>query len=149
MRLDGILVQKSPVGVFAAITPWNFPAAMITRKAGPGRGIPREAEQPLEVYGCHLMTPQDEHTTHYFFVGARNFLLENAELTRISREQIMSIFGREDKPIIEAVQRNMGCSDFWSLKPMLLGCDLGAVQARRKLSALIDQQEAQAHGLTQ
>lgn len=31
-----ILVQKVPVGVFAAITPWNFPAAMITRKAGPG-----------------------------------------------------------------------------------------------------------------
>ncbi len=31
-----ILVQKAPVGVFAAITPWNFPAAMITRKAGPG-----------------------------------------------------------------------------------------------------------------
>ncbi|MFY9812138.1 NAD-dependent succinate-semialdehyde dehydrogenase [Aquabacterium sp.] len=31
-----ILVQKSPIGVFAAITPWNFPSAMITRKAGPG-----------------------------------------------------------------------------------------------------------------
>ena len=31
-----ILVQKAPVGVFAAITPWNFPAAMITRKAAPG-----------------------------------------------------------------------------------------------------------------
>ncbi|QDK35053.1 NAD-dependent succinate-semialdehyde dehydrogenase [Sphingomonas sp. IC081] len=37
-NLDGrrILVQKVPVGVFAAITPWNFPAAMITRKAAPG-----------------------------------------------------------------------------------------------------------------
>ncbi|WP_310634085.1 NAD-dependent succinate-semialdehyde dehydrogenase [Paraburkholderia sp.] len=31
-----ILVQKAPIGVFAAITPWNFPSAMITRKAGPG-----------------------------------------------------------------------------------------------------------------
>ncbi|MGQ7960779.1 NADP-dependent succinate-semialdehyde dehydrogenase [Pseudomonas sp. SP16.1] len=30
-----ILVQKEPVGVAAAITPWNFPSAMITRKAGP------------------------------------------------------------------------------------------------------------------
>ena len=30
-----ILVTKEPVGVCAAITPWNFPAAMITRKAGP------------------------------------------------------------------------------------------------------------------
>jgi len=30
-----ILVLKQPVGVCAAITPWNFPAAMITRKAAP------------------------------------------------------------------------------------------------------------------
>ena len=30
-----IMVLRQPVGVVAAITPWNFPAAMITRKAGP------------------------------------------------------------------------------------------------------------------
>ena len=30
-----ILVLRQPVGVVAAITPWNFPAAMITRKVAP------------------------------------------------------------------------------------------------------------------
>jgi succinate-semialdehyde dehydrogenase/glutarate-semialdehyde dehydrogenase len=30
-----VLVSKEPIGVCAAITPWNFPAAMITRKVGP------------------------------------------------------------------------------------------------------------------
>src|SRR5450432_2450447 len=30
-----IVVLRQPVGVVAAITPWNFPAAMITRKCGP------------------------------------------------------------------------------------------------------------------
>src|SRR5947208_604183 len=30
-----IVVLRQPVGVVAAITPWNFPLAMITRKAGP------------------------------------------------------------------------------------------------------------------
>lgn len=30
-----LLVTKQPVGVIAAITPWNFPAAMITRKVAP------------------------------------------------------------------------------------------------------------------
>jgi len=34
-----VLVFKEPIGVFAAITPWNFPAAMITRKAGPGWAV--------------------------------------------------------------------------------------------------------------
>lgn len=46
LRVDGAVLQspqaaqrlvvvKQPVGVCAAITPWNFPAAMITRKAAP------------------------------------------------------------------------------------------------------------------
>ena len=30
-----IMVLRQPIGVVAAITPWNFPAAMITRKVGP------------------------------------------------------------------------------------------------------------------
>ncbi|MDC5579788.1 NAD-dependent succinate-semialdehyde dehydrogenase [Acinetobacter baumannii] len=30
-----IVVNKQPIGVVAAITPWNFPAAMITRKVAP------------------------------------------------------------------------------------------------------------------
>jgi succinate-semialdehyde dehydrogenase/glutarate-semialdehyde dehydrogenase len=45
-----LIVQKQPIGVFAAITPWNFPSAMITRKAGPGwaagcTGVIRPASQ--------------------------------------------------------------------------------------------------------
>jgi len=34
-----IVVVKQPVGVCAAITPWNFPAAMITRKVGPALAV--------------------------------------------------------------------------------------------------------------
>ncbi|MGR5063286.1 NAD-dependent succinate-semialdehyde dehydrogenase [Photobacterium sp. DNB22_13_2] len=35
-KMDGkIVVTKEPIGVVAAITPWNFPAAMITRKCAP------------------------------------------------------------------------------------------------------------------
>ena len=34
-----IVCIKQPVGVVAAITPWNFPAAMITRKAGPALAV--------------------------------------------------------------------------------------------------------------
>jgi succinate-semialdehyde dehydrogenase/glutarate-semialdehyde dehydrogenase len=45
-----IIVTKEPIGIFAAITPWNFPAAMITRKTGPGwaagcTGVIRPASQ--------------------------------------------------------------------------------------------------------
>ncbi len=48
-----LLVIKQPVGVVGAITPWNFPTAMITRKAGPALAagcpiiIKPAAETPL------------------------------------------------------------------------------------------------------
>jgi len=35
MKDKRIMVIKQPIGVVAAITPWNFPSAMLTRKAGP------------------------------------------------------------------------------------------------------------------
>ncbi len=56
-----IIVQKEPIGVFAAITPWNFPAAMITRKAGPGwaagcTGVIRPAsETPLSALALGVL----------------------------------------------------------------------------------------------
>lgn len=46
-----ILVLKQPIGVCAAITPWNFPAAMITRKIGPALAA-----------GCAIVVKPAEHT---------------------------------------------------------------------------------------
>ena len=45
-----LLVLKQPIGVYAAITPWNFPNAMVTRKLAPGMaagcaGILKPAKQ--------------------------------------------------------------------------------------------------------
>lgn len=51
-----LLILKQPVGVVAAITPWNFPCAMITRKAGPALAagctivIKPASETPLSAF---------------------------------------------------------------------------------------------------
>lgn len=55
---------KQPVGVVAAITPWNFPIAMITRKAGPALAagctivIKPAAETPLCALALALLAEQ-------------------------------------------------------------------------------------------
>ncbi|MDR0700996.1 MAG: NAD-dependent succinate-semialdehyde dehydrogenase [Azoarcus sp.] len=46
-----IVVIKQPIGVCAAITPWNFPAAMITRKAAPALAA-----------GCAMIVKPSEYT---------------------------------------------------------------------------------------
>jgi succinate-semialdehyde dehydrogenase/glutarate-semialdehyde dehydrogenase len=46
-----IIVEREPIGVVAAITPWNFPLAMITRKAGPALAV-----------GCTMVLKPSEET---------------------------------------------------------------------------------------
>ncbi|OEC53538.1 NAD-dependent succinate-semialdehyde dehydrogenase [Pseudomonas sp. ENNP23] len=46
-----IVVTKAPIGVVAAITPWNFPLAMVTRKVGPALAA-----------GCTLILKPSEET---------------------------------------------------------------------------------------
>ncbi|MBF7688112.1 NAD-dependent succinate-semialdehyde dehydrogenase [Acinetobacter rathckeae] len=59
-----LLVLKQPIGVTAAITPWNFPAAMITRKAAPALAagcsmIVKPAElTPLTAYALEVLALQ-------------------------------------------------------------------------------------------
>ncbi len=56
-----LLVLKQPIGVTAAITPWNFPNAMITRKAAPALAagcamIVKPAEQtPLSAFALAVL----------------------------------------------------------------------------------------------
>ena len=59
-----LIVIKQPIGVTAAITPWNFPAAMITRKIAPALAtgcsmLIKPAEQtPLSAYALQVLAQQ-------------------------------------------------------------------------------------------
>ncbi|WP_269502218.1 NAD-dependent succinate-semialdehyde dehydrogenase [Burkholderia sp. IMCC1007] len=59
-----LVVTKEPVGVCAAITPWNFPAAMITRKAAPALAagctivIKPANETPLSAFALAALAEQ-------------------------------------------------------------------------------------------
>ena len=49
-----LVVIKQPIGVCAAVTPWNFPAAMIARKAVPALAA-----------GCTMVAKPAESTPHF------------------------------------------------------------------------------------
>lgn len=116
---------------------WQPPAVMLLRAQAAPAGKP--LEDWFESKTAHIMTPESEFSTHYFWGGIRNYEQDNADFTARQAALIQRAFSTEDKPMIEAQQRNMGTSDFWSLKPVLLSIDVGAVQARRTLARLIEQ----------
>ncbi|MGN6651273.1 NAD-dependent succinate-semialdehyde dehydrogenase [Trinickia sp.] len=84
-----IVVVKEPIGVCAAITPWNFPAAMITRKVGPALAA-----------GCPIVVKPAESTP--FSALAMAVLAERAGVPK----GVLSVVTGDPKAIGAEMTRN-------------------------------------------
>lgn len=81
-----------------------------------------------------LITPETETTCHYFWGMARNFSVEDAELTTTMREAQGKIFA-EDMDVLEAQQQSLLRNPDRRL--IALNIDAGGVYARRILGRMI------------
>lgn len=118
---------------------WHAPANMhLTVGVTAAGAVARIGRETL---GVHLMTPETEATTHYFWSNARDFRRDDDELHRALEEGLRFAFEHQDKPMIEAVSDNMNGEDFWDLKPMILACDAGGIRARRLLRKMIGEEQ--------
>lgn len=80
-----ILVIKRPVGLCLAITPWNFPAAMITRKAGPALAA-----------GCTMVVKPSELTPLTALAIAKIF-----EEAGLPRGVLSIVVGKDPVPLVK------------------------------------------------
>ena len=113
---------------------WDAPGAMYLEVAVTRTGQTREAG--LTMPGTHILTPESENSTLYFWSGS----LGAADAMPLDqfKETFIQTFEHEDKPMIENVAGAMGGeTDLLSMKPVLLRSDAGAVLARRVLAELI------------
>ena len=84
-----------------------------------------------------FITPETEHSIHYFWGMARSFKIHDEELTRSIRERQGAVFA-EDKDVLEAQQRNLLLHPERRL--LLLDIDSGGVMARRMIAKAIKQE---------
>ncbi|HKR38299.1 MAG TPA: aromatic ring-hydroxylating dioxygenase subunit alpha [Paraburkholderia sp.] len=101
-----------------------------------------QSEGGTTMVQAHLMTPETETTCHYFFRVARDYLIDSEEMTAKLRALALKAFSTEDRPMIEAQQRNMGTHSFEALNPVLLSTDVASALARRVLRARLEAQRA-------
>jgi vanillate O-demethylase monooxygenase subunit len=97
----------------------------------------------------HIITPETATTSHYFFGGVRSFRADDSHYSALLAEGARTAFFDEDKPVIEAVQLNMGPeTDIFALHPLGLPGDLGGVRVRNLLRRLIASEATQADHTT-
>lgn len=118
---------------------WQAPALMVLSTAATPPRVERAWKD--ESRTLHNMVPETETTTHYFACSTRRFHVEDEHFSAMLRGALEDAFVREDKPMLELQQQSMGSADLWSLGPMLLPIDAGAVRARRKLDVLIEAEQ--------
>jgi len=112
---------------------WDAPASMYLEIGACPAGVPRETG--VIVHQAHILTPEAEGSTHYFWATSRSGPPSEQGDT-IIYGMMSQAFGEEDKPIIEAAYANLYGRDFWDMKPLSLGVDSGGARARRIIEKL-------------
>ncbi|WP_162986905.1 aromatic ring-hydroxylating dioxygenase subunit alpha [Sphingomonas paeninsulae] len=79
---------------------------------------------------AHLLTPETENSTHYFWLFARDFNLDDDALTHAIAEVGERAFNDEDRPVLEAAQRSMERSSA-KLRNITVGDSASAAIRRR------------------
>lgn len=106
----------------------------------PGRAPAEGALIP----SVHLLTPETEDSTHYFWAAGRNRRHGDEQISGMLHYGTQNAFENEDEPMIRAVRSRMGSNDLFAHRPALLSIDEAAVRARRVLKRLIDAEAAAA-----
>jgi len=121
---------------------WDAPACMHFDAGVTQAGRPRSEGALLS--SAQLLAPESEHSTHYFWRVYRNYLCDQPALTVAIEQAVAQAFASEDEPMIQAVQARMSGRDLWSMKPVLLPTDGGAVRVRRLLEQMLKAQSRPA-----
>ena len=95
-------------------------------------------------HAIHMLTPESDRTTHYFFTAARfNVLTTDDALNAQIQEKISTTrrfaFEEQDAPVIEAQQRVLDGADI-RLDPIILSVDVGPTRYKRILQKMVEQQ---------
>ena len=121
---------------------WDAPALMQLVVGVALAGAPERIGK--ETPGVHLMTPETDETTHYFWSNSRDFRRDDDALHEQLDIGLRYAFEHQDKPMILAQKEAMEGEDFWDLKPLILEGDAGAIRARRILRKLIREETKEA-----
>jgi len=114
---------------------WNAPASMLLEIGATPAGRPRD--EGCVVWQAHILTPETEATSHYFWATTRSGDQADPGADAFLRGLMAQAFEGEDKPIIEAAFANLDGRDFWAEHPVSLGIDQGGTRARRLIETML------------
>ena len=109
---------------------WDAPGVLFVDTAFWDHG--KTIDEGYRTPNAHLITPETEYTSHYFWGSGRTYALDSEPFTQMAAATMKNVFETQDGPMVEAQQRDMGeSSDFLKHNPIILKADAAGVMARR------------------
>jgi len=131
------------VDIFSVMR-WDAPSNLLQKNCNTGAGL--SEDDGIVAFTSHLITPETETSSNYFFSYSRNWRREDADFEEALRGGIEHAIRDDDAAMIQHVQRRMGpTGDLMSLRPVVLSTDSAAIRARRILVKLI-REESKSEG---
>jgi len=98
-----------------------------------------DRSQGITVYSNHTITPETEHSCHYFWHHARNYKLEDKDLTTFLADAARNAFS-EDVDILAAQQQSLNIAPpNW--EAVDINADQGVLQARRIVERMLAEEK--------
>jgi len=151
-----LATNSSPPGMFAPFWPnhpprvdkftkmrWMAPSTLRLFTGICKMGAPHDTGTGY--HAIHLLTPENERSTHYFFSAVRwGVKTAEAKLNRDLQKRIAEMrrfaFEEQDAPVIEAQQKNIE-SATTPLEPVILAVDVGCVRYKRVLGKMLEAEQ--------
>ena len=153
---DDVIVSRyspnaTPPGMFAQFWPghperidkfsrtrWMAPCYLTLHTGICRPGAPKETGTGY--HGIHMLTPESEQSTHYFFTAARWNVMTSDDDNRVLRDKVAKLrrfaFEEQDGPVIEEQQKVLNEATR-PLDPMILSVDDGPVRYKRVLERML------------
>lgn len=109
-----------------------------------GKGV--DEERQMDTLGARIfngVTPETEHTTHYFWSAAHNFKVDQPAVTQAFFKEIEATF-LEDKTVMEAQYTRM--RQMPTRRVFDIRSDVGGVQAKRVIASLLEAESSTPSG---
>lgn len=114
---------------------WVFPSTLRQRLAMTETNADPDAGYVTR--NAHLITPETEHSTHYFWIHTRNRMIDNTDADGRARNILTNAFVNEDEPMIRVCEDYMDGNEFFSLQPLYLETDYAGTRCRRMIEKQI------------
>jgi vanillate O-demethylase monooxygenase subunit len=128
-----------PVDIWLNVR-WQPPAILTLTIGFTAAGAPRSEGRVMLLH--NFLTPESDEKYNYFWAVSRNEKLDDPKVDEVLLAANKHAFDLDDGPMIAACHERMKGEEFWSLGPVLLENDGGAVRVRRKLAALVEAEQA-------